>query len=71
MTKLNVHEMAQFIELVDKIRHSTPGLKVPASYHIPLVRGRVCVYLNELINAGAITDVLVDRTATVDRYYHN
>lgn len=68
--KLNNPEMQQFNDLVNAIRSDVPYNPQPARNYISLVRGRVCVALNQQIDAGIITDICVDRTKEVDQYYH-
>lgn len=72
MICLNNSEKQQAHTLLKLIRLDVPNNPQPARAYIPLVRGRVCVWLNEQINAGLVSDILVDRTRRpdVDYYYH-
>lgn len=70
---LNSNEQSQFQELLHRIRLDVPNNPRPARSHIPLIRGRVCVYLNQEINAvpSHLPDIRVKRTAgQADEYYH-
>lgn len=70
MNNLNAAEKVQYSELLSKIRRDLPFSPKPARDHVPLVRGRVCIALNYDIDHGIITDVKVDRSRSVDQYYH-
>lgn len=67
---LNASEMRQFQDLIKLIRSDPPHTPRPAREHIDLIRGRVCVYLNQMIDRKAIQDVFVNRSGPVDLYYH-
>lgn len=68
---LNALEMQQFQSLLECIRSDPPYTPKPARTHIALIRGRVCVKLNQEIDAGIIKDIFVDRSGPVDQYYHH
>lgn len=70
MIKLNVHEQAQYNQLLAAIRSDIPFNKQPARTYNPLIRGRVCVALNQSIDSGAVVDIRVDRSEMIDRYFH-
>lgn len=70
---LNNDEQTQFQELLHRIRLDVPNNPRPARSYIPLVRGRVCVYLNQEINAtpSRLPDIRVNRIpGQADEYYH-
>lgn len=67
---LNPVEQLQYNDLKTMIRADAPFSPHRASYYIPLVRARVCVALNQDIDAGVIKDIKVNRTPKVDEYYH-
>ena len=62
MLKLNKYEQEQYSQLILKIRADLPFKKQQASVYIPLVRGRVCVALNQAIDRREISDIRVDRS---------
>lgn len=70
MIALNECELIQYRELVSRIRQDSANTPRPARSYIPLVRGRVCVYLNQQIDAGNIVDIKVDRVPNTDEYFH-
>ncbi len=70
MVKLNAYEQSQYTQLILDIRADLPFNKQPARTYIPLVRGRVCVALNQAIDRGEIVDIHVDRSENIDRYFH-
>lgn len=70
MITLNDFELVQFLELVRCIRQDSANTPRPARSYIPLVRGRVCAYLNQQIDLGNISDIKVNRVQETDEYFH-
>ncbi len=70
---LNIPEKAQYRTLIEAIRADAPANPRPARDHVPLVRGRVCVFLNQQISSHAqdIRDIKVLRNGTVNLYFHD
>lgn len=67
---LNNPEMDQFNLLLDGIRSDKPHNPRPARDYVSLVRGRVCVYLNQEIKNNHIRDIYVINTKFGDLYAH-
>lgn len=70
MITLNDFELVQFLELVRCIRQDSANTPKPARSYIPLVRGRVCAYLNQQVDVGNIRDIKVNRAQETDEYFH-
>ena len=67
---LNHPEMDQFNLLVKGILFDKPHNPRPARDYVSLVRGRVCVYLNQEIKNNHIRDIYVVHTRYCDLYAH-
>lgn len=67
---LNNSERDQLDILVDGIRSDQPHNPRPARDYVNLVRGRVCVYLNQEIKNNHIRDIYVVHTKYGDLYAH-
>lgn len=70
MIALNKNEEVQFLELLKCIRQDSANTPRPARSYIPLVRGRVCAYLNQQVDLGNIRDIKVNRAQETDEYFH-
>lgn len=70
MITLNDFELVQFLELVRCIRQDSANTPKPARSYIPLVRGRVCAYLNQQVDVGNIRDIKVNRAQETDEYFY-
>lgn len=70
MIALNECELIQYRELVSRIRQDSANTPRPARSYIPLVRGRVCAYLNQQVDLGIIRDIKVNRAQETDEYFH-
>jgi len=71
MVKLNAYEQSQYTQLLLDIRADLPFNKQPARTYNPLIRGRVCIALNQAIDSGAIVDIRVDKSGPNENtYFH-